>query len=135
MFGLSVIKHKRTLKQSFSDCLLPVQDQLGNVPVAMQSSKVITASVLGICRVYSDQHDIEEPDFELIVDAVFEEIFRRESVAVQTLTESWLQDNDAEFMHYYYDAKARALKSRDLLWFQHLALQHFTPSRTIVFPL
>ncbi|MFT6908972.1 MAG: hypothetical protein ACJAS1_005679 [Oleiphilaceae bacterium] len=135
MFGLSVIKHKRILKEAFSDCFLPVKNDLGNVPVTMQTSKMITASILGICRGYAEGRINYEPDFELIVDAVFEDIFRRESVEVQTRTESWLHYNDDEFMRYYYQAKSHAVNSRDLSWLQGVVLHSFKPTHTIVFPL
>jgi hypothetical protein len=135
MFGLSVIKHKRVLREAFSDCFLPVKNDLGNVPVSMQTSKMITASILGICRGYAEGRIDYEPDFELIVDAVFEDIFRRESVEVQTLTESWLHYNDDEFMQYYYQAKSHAVNSRDLSWLQGIVLQSFKPTHTVVFPL
>jgi hypothetical protein len=135
MFGLSVLKHKRVLREAFSDCFLPVKNDLGNVPVSMQTSKMITASILGICRGYAEGRIDYEPDFELIVDAVFEDIFRRESVEVQTLTESWLHYNDDEFMQYYYQAKSHAVSSRDLSWLQGIVLQSFKPMHTVVFPL
>lgn len=135
MFGLSVIKHKRILKEAFSDCFLPVKDELGNVPVNMQKSKVITASILGVCRGYGESRISHEPDFELIVDAVFEEIFRRESLEVQKLTESWLQNSDDEFMTFYYQAKHKAKQSGDLNWLQKIALDYFKPAHTVVFPL
>lgn len=135
MFGLSVIKHKRILKQAFSDCFLPVKDELGNVPVSMQKSKVITASIIGVCRGYGEGRIFYEPDFELIVDAVFEEIFRRESLEVQTLTEFWIQNGDDEFMSYYYHAKNKAIISGDLSWLQKITLESFKPAEVVVFPL
>lgn len=135
MFGISVIKHKQVLKQAFSDCFLPVKDDLGNVPVSMQTSKVITASIIGVCRGYGEGRITHEPDFELIVDAVFEEIFRRESVEVQTLTETWLHNNDDEFMKFYYLAKHKAKNNGDLGWLQAIALESFKPAETVVFPL
>lgn len=135
MFGLSVVKYKRELMQAFSDCFLPVKDSLGNVPVSMQESKFITASILGICRGYSETRVRYESDFDLIVDAVFEEIFRRESVTVQTRTESWLQSSDDEFMFFYFQAKYRTIDSKDLGWLQNTLLKYFEPAQTVVFPL
>jgi hypothetical protein len=135
MFGLTMLKHKRVLIQVFSDCFLPLKDDLGNVPIAMQTSKFITASILGICRAYEEQQHINERNFDLLVDVIFEEIFRRESVSVQTLTESWLQSSDAEFLHYYYAAKSKASSSADLSWLQHQASKEFKQSHTVVFPL
>ncbi|SFJ80548.1 hypothetical protein SAMN04488079_101271 [Methylophaga sulfidovorans] len=135
MLGLSVVKYKRELMQAFSDCFLPVKDSLGNVPVLMQKSKFITASILGVCRGYSESRVRDESDFDLIVDAVFEEIFRRESVEVQTRTESWLQSSDDEFMFFYFQAKYRTKDSADLKWLQKTVLDYFEPAHTVVFPL
>lgn len=135
MFRLSVVKHKQVLKQAFSECFIPLKDDLGNVPVSMQTSKVITASILGVCRGYGERRITHESDFELIVDAVFEEIFRRESVEVQILTESWLQNSDEEFMLFYYQAKHKATNSDDLSWLQRIALKSFKSAQTVVFPL
>jgi len=134
MFGLSMLKHKRILKQAFSNCFQPLMDELGNVPVPMQSSKLITASILGICRAYEQKYHLKESNFELLVDAVFEEIFRRESVKVQILTETWLQSSDTDFIHYYYMAKLRAKSGIDLMWLQYSALENFKQSHTVVFP-
>jgi len=135
MLILSNLKHKKVLKQYFSDCFLPVKDDLGNVPVKMQSSKVITASIIGVCRGYADSRISQESDFEMIVDAVFEDIFRRESVKVQILTESWLKNNDEEFMKFYYLAKSKAEVSDNLNWLQEITLEYFKPEKTIIFPL
>lgn len=135
MFRLSVVKHKQVLKKAFSECFIPLKDDLGNVPVSMQTSKFITASILGICRGYGERRITHESDFELIVDAVFEEIFRRESVEVQILTESWLQNSDEEFMLFYYQAKHKAKNSDDLSWLQRIALKSFKSTQTVVFPL
>lgn len=137
MFGLSMLKHKRILKQVFSDCFLPLKDDLGNVPIPMHTSKLITASILGTCRAYEEKQQLKDSNFDLLVDAVFEDIFRRESVKVQTLTESWLQSSDAEFLRYYYMAKLRAKSGTDLSWLQYLALENFKQSHmhNVVFPL
>lgn len=135
MFGLSVMRHKRVLQRAFSDCFLPVKDDLGNVPVSMQESKFVTASILGVCRGYGESRVKHEADFDLIVDAVFEEVFRRESVEVQTRTESWLQSSDDEFMFFYFQAKYRTMDNKGLGWLQSTLLKHFDPAHTVVFPL
>jgi len=130
-----MLKHKRVLKLAFSDCLKPVKDGLGNVPLGMHTSKLITASILGICRAYEQTQQLSKADFDLLVDAVFEDIFRRESVKVQLLTESWLQQADSDFLAYYYKAKANANNDPDLSWLQYLALENFQQAETVVFPL
>jgi hypothetical protein len=135
MLGLSMLNHKRILKQVFSDCFLPLKDELGNVPIAMHTSKLITASILGICRAYEEKQHIKESNFDLLVDAVFEDIFRKESVKIQELTESWLHSSDADFLHYYYMAKSKTNSDSDLSWLQYSALEHFEQSHTVIFPL
>ena len=135
MFTLSLLKHKRVLKRAFSECFSPIKDEIGNVPVLMQTSKLINASILGICRGYGESRILYEPHFDLVVDSVFEEVFRRESVEVQTRTESWLTSSDEEFLFHYYQAKYRAKDSSDLTWLQNIAIQYFRPAHTVVFPL
>jgi len=135
MLGLTVLKHKQVLKKALSDCFLPVKDDLGNVPVEMHTSKMITASILGVCRGYGEDRITHESDFNLIVDAVFEEIFRRESIEVQTLTEIWLKNGDDAFMRFYFKAKHNAQNSADLSWLKNSVIHAFRPGRTIVFPL
>jgi len=68
-------QHKRHLLKAFSNCFNALKDELGNVPVKMQSSHEITGSVLGSCRGYAIANKINESHFNLIVDAVFEEFF------------------------------------------------------------
>jgi len=135
MFGLSMLKHRRILKQAFSDCFLPLKDELGNVPIAMHTSKFITASILGTCRAYEEKQHIKESNFDLLVDAVFEEIFRKESVKIQVQTEYWLHDADSDFLQYYYMAKSKTNSGSDLSWLQYSALENFKQSHTIIFPL
>lgn len=135
VMGLSALKHKRILKYAFSDCFMPFKDELGNVPVTMQVSKMITASIIGICRGYAEGKVRSQSDFDLIVDAVFEEIFRRESVEVQTRAQAWLEQSDDEFMKFYYQAKHKARYSDDIDWLQTKALNDFKANSTVVFPL
>ena len=135
MFGISMLKHKRILKQAFSDCFLPVKDDLGNVPIAMHTSKFITASILGTCRAYEEKQHIKESNFDLLVDSVFEEVFRKESVKIQLLTEEWLRSSDTDFLQHYYMAKSKAKNSSDLSWLQYSVLENFKQTHTVIFPL
>ena len=49
MFGFGITKHKRKLSEAFEACFWPVMDQLGNVPIPMQSDPAINASILAVC--------------------------------------------------------------------------------------
>lgn len=123
MFQKFTIKNK--LKKAFSDCFQPLKSDLDNVPLPMQKDRFITASILGTCRGYTDALKTDEKTFLAVVDAVFEEVFRQDSLTVQTLTESWLNSADEVFMPAYYDAKHRAFEQLDLSWLQQYAQANF----------
>ncbi len=131
MFGLEVLKHKKKLKQAFSNCFDPLKSLYDNVPSEMQTSRYITASILGFCRGYATGYNIKEKSFDVIVDAVFEEIFRQDSLSVQTQTEEWLHAPDEEFMEAYYHAKDKASPALDLKWLTDYSLEHFKAAREV----
>jgi len=128
-------KHKATLLQAFSDCFDPMRSDLGNVHPRMRQSRYITASILGVCRGYADSHQINEKIFNLLVDSVFEEVFRSESITMQSKTETWLQSDDKDFMTVYYEAKARTHSELDLSWLSEYAQASFKKARTLQHPL
>ena len=129
-------QHKRYLLNAFSTCFNALKDGLGNVPVRMQSSHEITGSVLGACRGYAIANNINESHFNLIVDAVFEELFRRESIAVQTKAEQWLNTENEIFMLAYYHAKAKTINNKtvDLSWLNAYAKKYFKPRHPMMSP-
>lgn len=131
------IQHKHTLLNAFSTCFKALRDELGNVPIGMQSSHEITGSVLGACRGYAIVNKITENHFDLLVDAVFEELFRRESIAVQTKTEKWLQTEDEIFMLAYYHAKSKVIKTEaiELQWLTEYATKHFKAGHQVMFDI
>ncbi len=136
MFNFKVHQHKNTLRNTFSACFDPMRDELGNVPVKMQKSRKITASVLGVCRAYAIVKQLKEDDFNLIIDAVFEELFRRESVEVQTRAENWLQTEDDEFMTDYYFAKEKTLSDGlELDWLTQYSKQNFRVVSQVMFDM
>lgn len=130
-------RHKRYLLNAFSDCFKALQDELGNVPIDMQSSPEITGAVLGACRGYATLNHINESSFNIIVDAVFEELFRRESVTVQTKAEYWLHDENEFFMLAYYHAKSKTLNSKNinLSWLSDYAQKHYKAGHQVMFSL
>jgi len=123
MFQKFTITNK--LKKAFSDCFQPLKSDLDNVPLLMQKDRIITASILGTCRGYTDALKTDEKTFLSVVDAVFEEVFRQDSLTVQTLTESWLNSADEVFMSAYYDAKHKAFEQLDLSWLEQYAQENF----------
>lgn len=128
-------KHKFKVKEALSDCFEPLRSDLGNVHPNMRESRFITASILGFCRAYAIANQLNEKTFSLLVDAAFEEVFRSESMSVQTRTETWLNDADSEFMQAYYQAKAKTQAPLDLAWLSQYAQEHFRKARTLWHPL
>jgi hypothetical protein len=136
MFNFKVHKHKNILREAFSNCFDPMHDELGNVPVKMQDSRKITASILGICRAYTTAHQLNEDSLNIIVDAVFEELFRRESVEVQSKAEHWLQTEDEEFMKDYFFAKEKTLSDGLRLdWLTDYSKQNFQVVSQVMFDM
>lgn len=136
MFNFKVRKHKSTLQEAFSNCFDPMRDELGNVPVKMQQSRKITASILGVCRAYATAEQLKEDSLNIIVDAVFEELFRRESVEVQSRAENWLQNEDEEFMQDYFFAKEKTLaEGLELGWLTKYAKKNFRVVSQVMFDI
>jgi hypothetical protein len=123
MFEL--ILHKAKLKEAFSDCFAPIKSMFDNVPIPMQKDRYVTGAILGTCRGYAESTNLSEKAFASIVDAVFEEIYRQDSVEVQIRTETWLTEADEVFMESYYHAKEQASADIDLAWLQVYAKANF----------
>ncbi len=123
-----MMSHKNKLKKAFSECFDPLKSVLMNVPIPMQKDRYITASILGTCRAYAELHNINEKHFGVLVDSVFEEVYRQNSMAVQNRAEKWLQEGDNIFMEAYYHAKDELLAGNDLTWLAEYSQQHFKPA-------
>lgn len=134
MFGFNSGKCKRTLQRAMSDCFDPLKDELGTVPTTFHESKFITASMLGVCEAYAITYNItNKQKIALITDAVFEEVFRRESTTVLTQVDQWLKDNDSEFMPAYEQAKSKTCEVElNLDWLKEYAVKHFEPSKNLM---
>jgi len=129
MFNLELIKHKRKLKQDFSDCFSPLKDQLGNVPLEMQTDGFLNGAVLSICENYLNTENISKTSSKaLVVDAVCEELYRRESITVQTYIDQWLLDNDELFMEAYQYFKQQRDHELNLQLLAKYIQQNFEPA-------
>ncbi len=129
MFGLGIGKHKRLLQIVFADSLRPLKDELGNVPIPMQTDPAINGAILGACEAYSQAHNITKPaDIAIIADAVFEDLYRRESIQVQNRVDEWKNTNDEVFTNAYQDAKAKTNSEPDLSWLTEYAVNNFEPA-------
>lgn len=109
MFNIELIKHKRKLKQDFSDSFDTLKDELGNVPLKMQTDAYLNGAILSICQNYLNAQNIYKNAAKiLIIDAVCEELYRRESVEVQTRIDQWLTSKDHTFMQGYQHIKQQS---------------------------
>lgn len=126
MFGLGLGKHKRKLEQAFEKCFWPLVDELGNVPIPMQTDPAINGSILAICETYAELESITKPkDIALIADAAFEEIYRLESINVQERVDGWKNGNDDAFNQAYQLAKSKTTSDLDLTWLSDYAKDNF----------
>lgn len=129
MFGMGIGKHKRTLMYAFSDCLEPLKDELGNVPIPMQTDPAINAAILGACEAYALSQNIKKTgDIAVIADAVFEELYRRESINVQDRVDIWKNENNTAFLQAYDNAKSQTSANLDLTWLTQFATDNFEPA-------
>ncbi len=129
MFGLSVGKHKRKLEYALADCLLPLKDELGNVPIPMQTDPAINGAVLGICDSYAALQGVNKPsELAKIADGVFEELYRSESINVQNRVDTWRDDKNSAFVDTYQQAINQTTADLDLTWLAEYAKAHFEPA-------
>ncbi len=128
-------KHKAILLQAVSDCFEPLRSDLGNVHPDMRQSPFISGAILGICRGYVDQYRLKETLFNSLVDNVFEEVFRSQSLSMQTKAEQWLNEAQTDFMNAYYQGKEKTTKSLKLDWLSQYAQMHFKKASTLQQPL
>jgi hypothetical protein len=133
MFGLVNNRVKKTLQKAVARCLAPLQDELGNVPVEMQTHVLVNAYLLGICEGYAESNKITKPQsIAVIVDAVFEEIYRRESTQVLTTIDQWRNEKNSEFLEAFEKTKASTTETLDIDWFKQYATSTFEPANNLM---
>ena len=126
MFGIGLGKHKKKLEQAFATCFWPLIDELGNVPIPMQTDPAINGAILGVCNTYSQSQHVTKPsDLLLIADAVFEEIYRLESINVQNRVDTWKNENNEAFNQAYANAKDKTSTELNLTWLTDFAKDNF----------
>lgn len=133
MFGLGNNRIKKTLQKTLAECLASLQDELGNVPVEMQTHTIVNAYMLGICEGYAESNNITKPQsIAVIVDAVFEEIYRRESTQVLTTIDQWRNEKNNEFLEAFEKTKAGTTNTLDIEWFKQYATNTFEPANNLM---
>ena len=133
MFGIGLIKYKRKLSQDFSVCFSPLKDELGNIPVEIQTNAFANGAIVSICESFLHaQNVLKATSKVLILDAVFEEIYRRESIAVQTRVDDWLAQSDETFLQGYQQAREPHEHDSKLEWLSSYIQQHFEPANNLM---
>lgn len=126
MFNLELIKHKRKLKFDLAKCFTSLIDELGNVPLTMQTDAFINGAIISVCNNYLESQNISKKlSKALVIDAVCEELYRLESVSVQTRIDQWLANNDALYMQGYQYIKQQSDHDLNLQLLTQYSQQNF----------
>ena len=90
------VKARQRALATILPCLQEVQDDLGNVPVAMQKDEYINGTLIGaVERICSDSGITRHAVIQRVISEVFEEIYRREATEVLTRCDELLEDADS----------------------------------------
>ena len=129
MFSAAI--HKPILLQAFSDCLDPVRSDLGNVHPDMRKSPYISGAILGTCRGYAIKQKLKESVTNKLIDNAFEEVFRSESLDMQSRALTWLNEENKDFMKAYYHAKSVTKLELKLDWLSQHVQTNFEKASTL----
>lgn len=89
--------HRLALEQILP-ALLPVQDDLGNVPVAMQEDAHANGLLSGCVDTACAEVGVRTAKRPHVLSAVFEEIYRREAIAVLSLCDRLEEEKDPTYL-------------------------------------
>ncbi len=102
-------------------CLSRVQDDLGNVPVAMQQDARINGALIGLTERICTHLKVTRPVLtQRVIAAVFEEIYRREATAVLTQCDKFLEDPQSDLSRARADMSALPPEAPDPHWVSDL---------------
>ena len=88
---------RRTILDLLIPCLRPVQDDISNVPVAMQQDPCLNGALLGLVDAVCAALSVAPAKVPHVAAAVFEIVYRREATAVLTRCDQWEAGGDAAF--------------------------------------
>jgi len=129
MFSAAI--HKPILLQAFSDCLDPIRSDLGNVHPDIRKSPYISGAIIGTCRGYANKHKLKETVVNKLIDNVFEEVFRSEFLTMQSIAKAWLNEDNADFLAGYNEAKTLAETELNLDWLSQYVQANFKKASTL----
>ncbi len=102
MFGFKRQRITRELLLRIMACFAPVQDAIGNVPVAIQSDVRVLAALYAVIYSSLAAEGIDaESDRRIVTDRIFDEIFRREATAVLKRCDRLLAEKDGDFRRVF----------------------------------
>lgn len=102
-------------------CLVPVQDDLGNVPVSMQHDPWVNGTLIGLTGRVCTHFGVTRPILvQRVIASVFEEIYRREATAVLTQCDQLLEDPESDLSRARTDIAALQPEAPDLQWVEAL---------------
>jgi hypothetical protein len=97
----------------------------------MRQSPYISGAILGTCRGYGNKHKLKESVINKLIDNAYEEVFRSESLDMQTRAEAWLNEENEDFMAAYYHAKSKTEIELNLNWLSQYVQTHFEKASTL----
>lgn len=124
MFGLDRYKQKKKLVSQFAVCFESLCDELGNVPVALQHDPFVHGAITGICHSYLQSRELDHLQ-QSAIDAIYEELFRRESVEVQYRVDKWQAQGDVLYQAGIEQIKHLTGDTDHFTWLSSYLMQNF----------
>lgn len=102
MSGFKRQRLTRELIPRIMVCFEPVQDAIGNVPIAIQSDVRVLAAVYAVIYSYLEIQGLDaEHDRRVVTDRIFDEIFRREATKVLKYCDQLLSEKNSNFCRVF----------------------------------
>ena len=112
-----VLRARQQALALLAPCLAPVQDELGNVPVAMQADALVNGCLAGLCeRCCAALGLTRAAAVRGVIARVFEEVYRREATRVLTACDRLEERADAAFCGARDRLRAAAPAAPDPAW-------------------
>lgn len=132
-----VLRARQQALALLAPCLAPVQDDLGNVPVAMQEDAFVNGCLAGLSeRCCAALGLTRAAAVRGVAARVFEEVYRREATRVLTACDRLEERADAAFCGARDRLRAAAPAAPDPAWVAelraHVAAQYERPDAPVL---
>lgn len=116
-----VLRARQQALALLAPCLAPVQDDLGNVPPAMQEDAFVNGCLAGLCERCCAALGLRRTAaLRGVAARVFEEVYRREATRVLTACDRLEERADAAFCGARDQLRAAAPAAPDPAWVAEL---------------